>query len=441
MADFNINNVTGLLDVDAFIKNLTLNKQKQIQKLMEKKALIQGKASSINNLLSSVNDLKSYLENLNVESLFKGKKVTVSDSSVLSASVTESAPNLSIKVKPTQLAQEEIRISSQGVSNLDTSLSPASFTLKYWTSDTNSEEVNISFSEGKLQDLVNLINSSQNRVSASIYYDGTAYKLMLSEKDLGASNKETNLANNSFVIEISNGNLPTQLGSLDNNTILQSAKNAKLKVGSDDNEIVSSTNTFKDVVNGLTLTVQKTSDTFIEVKISDSYDKVSQELNNLSNKLNGVIDLVNQLTGKGALFQGNANITQLKSSLFRLTQPLQNLGLINISEEGKYSLNNSNLNSLIENGKISDIQSALTTVKKDLKSYVEALSQSFQFYKNTQDNQIQAMDKKISSLQESLIKEEEKLRLTFSKIEALMAKNEQLRGRLESFIVSLSEKK
>lgn len=438
MADFYLNNVTGLIDIDAFVQSLTLFKQKQLQKLSQDKALLQAKASSISNLLNAIKDLQNTNDSFIVNNLFKGKKVTSSDQTAITASVTESAPNITMKVKVLALSQGEIRVTSGGVSSLTDSLSPATFTLKYWTSDTSSQETTINFAGGTLNDLVKAINEAQDKVVASVYFDGSKYKLMLAEKDVGASSKETNTLSDAYVIEVSSGNLPTELGNL--NITLQEAKNARLKIGSDTGEEVSSpTNTFKDLVSGLTLTANKTTDSFVTLTIEDSYENAKNTLTNLFNKINGVLDLVNQLTDKGALFQGNATITQIKVTFFNLTRPLQQLGLINLSKEGKYSLNTEAFNSLLQTGKLEDLKRAIGDTQKAFKTYLEGLVKTFQAYKNTQDKKIESLDERAKELQISLAREQEKLRLTFSKIEALMYQNEQLRGRLEKFVTSLSE--
>lgn len=431
-----MSNVTGLLDVDSIVQSLTFPKQQQLQKIAQEKALVQAKSASISNLLSAINELKDFNSTLKPESLFKDKEVKVSDSSILSAQVTDRAPNLRLKVKVTELSQEEIRVSSEGVYNLSASLSGSTFTLKYWTSDTNYLETLIDFSTGgTLEDLVEVINRAQNKVLASIYYDGQSYKLMLTEKNAGDSTKETK---SGAVIEISEGTLPQELGSID--TLLQEARNAKLKIGSETGtEVSSATNTFKDIISGLTLTALNTSEEFITITIKDSYQKLNTSLTNFFSKVNGIIDLVNQLTAKGALFQGNSSITQIKIQLFQLTKPLQELGIVNINENGTYSLNNENLNSLVEEGNTESLKKGLFKVKVNLDKYLEGLVRTFKVYQNVQNNQITALDTKAQVLQKAITQEQEKLRLTFSQIEALMYENEQLRTRLESFIISISK--
>ncbi|MCD6548725.1 MAG: flagellar filament capping protein FliD [Thermodesulfobacterium sp.] len=430
MADIYMSNITGLLDVDSIIQGLLQSKIQDIQDLQNERAILQAQSSSLSNLLGALNDLNDFVETFNVSNLFTGKSVTVGDSDILSATAESDTPNIDIRdLTVSKLSQEEIRTSSTGVTDLNSTIDSATFTLRYWTSDTTYEETEINFSGGTLQDLVDAINSSQDKVEASILFDGTYYKLMLSEKDVGNSTKET--ATDSFVIEISSGNLPTQLGSLET---LQSAQNAEIQIGS--NTFSSPSNTFEDIISGLTITVYQTGTTYLSIE--DDYSQVSSNLNDLLEKINSVIDLVNSQTAKGGVFQGNAIITQIKPQIFSQMSPLINLGVINIDDDGMYSLNTETLNNLIETD-LETLQSAISEVKTNFSSTLEGLIDTINTYKSAQDQQIERINEEIEELQQTLIKEEEKLRLEFSKIEALMYQNEQLRTKLESMVTPLSE--
>ena len=432
MADIYMNNVTGLLDIDSMIQGLLQSKTQDIQDLQNEVATLQAQASSLSNLLSALNDVNDFIENLNVSNLFTTKTVTVGDESILSATAESDTPNLTIRdINVSKLSQEEIRTSSTGVTNLDSAIDSATFTLRYWTSDTTYEETEINFSGGTLEDLVDMINSSQDKIEASILFDGTYYKLMLSEKSVSNSTKET--ATDSAVIEISSGSLPTQLGVLET---LQSAQNAEIQIGSSGTTFTSASNTFENIVSGLTITVYQTGTTYLTVE--NDYSQVSSNLSDFLEKINNVIDLINSTTSQGGLFQGNAVITQIKTQIFSQMEPLTNLGIINIDDNGKYSLDSETLNNLIEND-LETLQSAITQIKTNFTSVLEDLTDTLNVYKSIQDQQIQRINEKIEELQESLIKEEERLRLEFSKIEALMYQNEQLRLRLEDFVTTLSE--
>ena len=223
-----------------------------IQKLQQEKALVQAKLTSLSDLSGRIADFLGLFENLDVDQLFQNRTVDVSDENVLSASATQEAPLLSFSVTVSELASGEIRVSNGGVSSPDTGLSSSGTLTITYDTGSGTETFNVNYSAGDtLQDLVNAINSAQSRVKASIYYDGTSYRLMLSENDLSASTVETDTVGGVYVISVSG--LPSDLGTgLDT---LQSAKNAQIAIGTG-SPITSPSNTFSDVITGITITVK-----------------------------------------------------------------------------------------------------------------------------------------------------------------------------------------
>ncbi len=427
-----LNNVTGLLDIDSMVQGILQPKLQDLKKLENKKATLEAQASAISNFLGSLKDVQNFVDDLNVDDIFNKKSVDIGDSSILTATASQDTPDVSLNVDVTQLAQPEILVSSTGVTDLNAPISAATFTLKYWTSDTDYETFDINFAGGTLQDLVNAINSAQDKVQASIFYDGTYYKLMLSEKDVGASTKETTAT--STVTEIV-GSLPTELGTLDT---LQYAQNAEIQIGSSATPITSPTNTFKDVVSGLNITVYKTGSTSITVE--DDHSDVSSTLTDFLNKLNSVIDLVNSDTAKGGIFQGNAMFTQIKPRFLSMMQPLINLGIINIDDKGKYSINTDNLDNVIKNNP-EELKNAISQVKENFSNGLENLVESFNAYKTEQDTEINYISDRIKNMQVMIYREEDRLRIEFAKIESLMYQNDQLKQKLENFAVPITKQK
>ena len=74
-----------------------------------------------------------------------------------------------------------------------------------------------------------------------------------------------------------------------------------------------------------------------------------------------------------------------------------------------------------------------------MKTLAEGLSKTFQAYKDSQDKLIDRIEEEMKEMQINLKKEEERLRKEFAEIEALMYNNEQLKTRLQSLAVPLSE--
>lgn len=419
-----LNNVTGMLDVDSLVQGLLRTKLINMGTLQQKKASLQLQVSALNNLLGAIKNLKSSVESLNIDSSLSEKKVEIGDNTLISVSASRSTPNVSFSLEILQLSQTEIRLSETGVRSLNEPLSPGNFRIKYWINEREYQEFNLEFRGGTIQDLINLINQSQNKITASLFFDGRDYRVMLSEKNAEFSSRETRV--DSPVLEIE-GTFPLQ-GFL----TLQEAKNSKILIGSS-NIIENPGRTFKDILPGLTLTVNKEGKTNINIK--EDHSALSNELSKIFNSINSLLALVNSNTDKGQPFQGNAILTQIKSQIFSAIKPLVAVGIVRINE-GSFSIDTAALGNLAKNDP-EKLRQALYEFKNLLSNTAQGLVSTFNVYKNRQDLQVSLIDKKISDLQENLVKEEQKLRLTFSKIESLMYHNEQLRARLQDFVTSI----
>jgi Flagellar capping protein len=161
---------------------------------------------------------------------------------------------------------------------------------------------------------------------------------------------------NSIVIETDT--LPTELGSLET---LQDAQNASLTIGSSTNPVTSPSNNFKEILTGMDITVQSTGSA--TVTVSDDFSKIDSTLAEFANQYNGVIKIVNQMTAKGAQFQGDSTITTIKTGFSNLLAPFIKAGLINYSDtDGTISINTSRLSEL-KNSSAEGLKELLTNVK------------------------------------------------------------------------------
>ncbi|ODA44289.1 Flagellar hook-associated protein FliD [Thermodesulfovibrio sp. N1] len=434
MADLYISGLTGTLDTGTIIDKLLQIKQQPITQLTQKKALTQAKVSSLSNLSGALNSIQSFLSNLNIDSIFKTKKATSSNTSVLTATASADTPNITMNLTVNKLAQTEMRASTLGLSSLTSTFSSSgTFTLKYWKSPTENVTYNINYSAGQtLQDLVNNINSSQNFIKASVYYTGTDYRLLLSEADAGASTKETDRTGSSFVIEAEA--LPAELGSLET---LQDAQNASLTIGNSTNPVTSPSNTFKGILTGLDITVQ--SEGKATVTVSDDFSKIDSTLNEFASQYNGVINIVNQMTGKGAQFQGDSTITTIKTGFSNLIDPLIRAGLINYSDtNGTISINTSRLSELKASSPDS-LRELLTNIKDSFSRQLNVYVSTVNSYKSTGESQINEIEGRISNLKTALVQYEERLRKEYAALEAFVSQMNQINSRIQDFIVTLSE--
>ncbi len=433
--DIYVSGLTGTgFDAGAMVQQMMQIRSIPLQRLQQEKAILQARAEAIGGLASRISEFYSIFEGLNVDDLFKGKQATVSNPDILSASVTENAPNIEFTVNVNRLAQGEIRVSNSGMASLsDTFANSGTLTITYDTG-SGTETFSIDYTAGQtLEDLVNAINSAQNRVRASVYYDGSAYRLMLSEVDVGASTVETDTVNGVYAINVSG--LPSELGTgLDT---VQNAQNAEITIGSG-SPVTSPSNTFSDVITGITLEVKDVGSA--TVTVSESYSKVNDFLGNFVKKFNSLVEAVDSLTfGEEAPFRGDYTIGRVKTGIVDRLDPLIELGVIDFNgETGKISLNSSRLNELLQSDpqKVKDV---LNQIKDSYSTFLDTQQDLFKDFQENYNDRIESIDNRIETLAQRLAQEEVILRREFARLEAFIAQAEEIRQRLRSFIVSLSE--
>lgn len=426
------NNLTGRFDWGSIIDQIIKIKSLPIQRLSKEAEQIKAKQTALQKLITAINDFSKLFENLDVDSLFKGKRVDISDSSILGATATEKTPNVSLNINVNQLAQKEMLITNQGISDINSTISWSDFTLAYNRGDTYLY-FNINGGSGKLSDLVDSINNSPagEYIMASIFYDGNSYRLMLSEKDEGKSLAETSQSEATVISFAAFPYINGVLWDIDRSNPLQKAQNAQISIGS--NTLISATNRFENLLPGLNVEVKKIGSSTLT--ISNDYSKASDLLKGFVKGYNAVISLVNQLTDKDALFQGDYTISGIKSELSRKLDDLLTYDLVDIKEDGTLELKNSSVNSL--NPQI--LKGIISKLKDNVGIYLSKTSQAFQSFNNDLQSRLDRITSRVEELGRQIIKEEERLRLEYAKVEAFINKAQETMARIQAFIVSLSE--
>lgn len=437
MADLYISGLTGAFDTETMISSLMNIKKQPLQVLAQQRALIQTKVSSLSNLYGALNGMQSFINGIEIDKIFSTKKASTSNANVLTATATKDAPNLSMSLNVTKLAQTEIRASTKGMNSLnDVFQSSGTLTIKYWKDNSNYSSYTVSYSSGQtLQDIVNSINSSQKDIKASIYYTGTDYRLLLTESDASNSKKET--GSDSAVIEVEG--LPvelfdSQVGMLET---IQNAQNAAIKIGNSSSEITSPSNTFNNLVIGLDITVKDLGSATVTIR--EDFSQIENSLNTFASNYNGVISIINQITGKGAQFQGDSTITTIKSGFVRMLNSLIKAGLINYSDkDGTISINTDVLNRMKDSNpeKLKDV---LSDLKNTFSAQLNAWTTAVNSYKNIGEGQINSINQRISTLQDYLTKYEERLRKEYAQLEAFINQMNQISSRLQDFMTTLSQ--
>jgi len=429
-------NLTGKLDWGPIVDRLLRLRSLPLEKMALEGNQLKAKQESLSKLANSIDAFNNLFSNLSVDDLFKSKSATSSNTNVLTATATTETPNVTLNLSVTQLSSKEVRLSKGGVSDLGSSISWSAFTITY-KKGPNPEDVetfNIEGGSGTLRDLVDRINqSAESKVVASVFYDGSQYRLMLSEKDEALSTVETDADVGTYVISTSGLVIGGQ-SDLDD-TPLQQAKNAKVQIGT--TTVQRPTNRIENVLPGLTLELKATGDA--TVSIGDDYSKVKNFFADFVAKYNAVIKQVNEMTDKDkGLFQGDQIITGVKNSLAGMLDPLFRYGIVSYNEDGTLTFNSSAVDELA-NKNPQELRRLVETVKTNYGSYLERSRIDFQSFINDYQSRIDRLTQDMAKFQEQLLQEEQRLKLEFSKVEVFMNQAQETIDRIKNFIVSLSE--
>jgi flagellar hook-associated protein 2 len=429
-------NLTGKLDWGPIVDQLLRLRSLPLERMAQEGNQLKAKQESLSKLANSIDAFNNIFSNLSVDDLFRSKSANSSNTNVLTATATTETPNVTLNLSVTQLSSKEVRLSKGGVSNLGSSITWSDFTITY-KRGPNPEDVEtftVGGGSGTLRDLADRINQSAgSKVVASVFYDGSQYRLMLSEKDEALSTVETDADAGTYVISTS-GLVINGQSDLDN-TPLQQAKNAKVQIGT--TTVQRPTNRIENILPGLTLELKATGDATVSIR--DDYSKVKNFFADFVAKYNAVVKQVNEMTDKDkGLFQGDQVITGVKNSLAGMLDPLFRYGVVSYNEDGTITFNSSAVDELA-NRDPQELRRLVETVKTNYGSYLERSRIDFQSFINDYQSRIDRLTRDMAKFQEQLLQEEQKLKLEFSRVEVFMNQAQETIDRIKSFIISLSE--
>ncbi|GAA72932.1 flagellar filament capping protein FliD [Pseudoalteromonas sp. BSi20439] len=325
--------------------------------------------SAVGTLKASLEELNGSLESLGDIENFQKRTISGSDDFVsLSSEKNAQTNNYSIKVN--SLAENQ-KLTSNAIAG-DEAVGEGKLTI---SSGSNSFDINVS-DTAKLADIRDAINDSvdNDSVNATIITDDTGQRLVLSSKETGAENAikivvddvgdggNTDLSGLSRLAYDSDTTSTTYAENLNEVT---AATDASITI---DGTLVatSSTNEFKDVIEGVTINAKKThnaDDDLSKATITENNNNVAAGLKSFVEKFNAFIDLSNQLgrssaeEGVGALagdslLRGSVNqVRSMLTSEFSTgngnTDFLANFG-IRTERSGKLSIDSDALKAAVE---------------------------------------------------------------------------------------------
>ena len=449
------------LDFGQVVDQLVKVAQLPVDRLTQKRTDLNTKLTDLTTVSTKVAALQSAAEALRLSTSFDKTTVSVSDSTVLSASSSSSGATGTYSIRVVHLAQSHqiVNKSAKAVSSETVDIvsgGSATFTFKVGAGSDRTVSLG---STATLADLRDQINDLGAGVTASLINTGTeaspSYRLALSSNSTGSDNAITIVADGTNLDLLNSSGT----GGIDT---LSAAQNAEIEIGDqllNPLTIQRSSNAISDAIPGLSLTLTKTTGAeTVQVGLSQDINAVKTNIKALATAYNEVVKFINEratydiTTKKGGVFFNESSArtvlaqlrTALSSSVSGATT-YASVGQIGFKTErdGTITVDDGRLTTAL-NTNYSGVkalfanQGAATGLAQSVVSAVDVLHDvvggPLTLRKNGLTSEISRVGNDIARQEDALSRYEERLRRQFAALDGLLR---QLQGQ-SSFLQSQS---
>lgn len=345
------------LDVEKIITETVALEKEPIKTLEVKAETINSKISTYGQIKSSVDTLNSAARDLTLDSGFDAVKINSSNSSAVNATMTGLAAQGSYNVTVDKLAQSQTSASIK-LGAKDTM--GAAGTMRFVIgnpgkagAELKTVDLDIASSD-TLEGIVAKINGNPDlskSVVASVITDSTGQQqLMVRSRETGLDNQfsmsmgtlvtqadvdawnalsDTDKKATPFPVigsfkpvDVEDGSNLSKLAVVGGITVKQAAQNAEIKLNGV--EMESNTNTFKDIIPGLSISVSAKGESLLS--ITQDKDATQEKIQKFVDAYNAVNELLaastkyDQESKTAGVLQGDSSTVSLQNSLRMLTQ-------------------------------------------------------------------------------------------------------------------------
>ncbi len=325
------------LDTESIVTGLVKASNGNLTQLQTQSSALTSANTSLSQIGSLLGKLQTALEAVDETREVGSYSASTTNSAVI-ANATGAALPGSYQISVDHLATEQ-RSYSDGYASSTTALGTSgNLSLSVGGGDPASIAID---STDSLENIASKINSSGLRVSASVIYDGTQYRLQVRGLDTGAANSIAFFG--------------TTLGLDTADNTRQSASDAQMTI--DGFTIKRPTNQVVGAIPGVTLNLTATTSSATTVTVASDPQGLESKLNSVVSAYNAVIDMVHSVAGFGtttASVSSLAGDSLLRSLTSRMSDAVgtavgtgkyQTLGSLGVSldDTGHMSLDDSKL--------------------------------------------------------------------------------------------------
>lgn len=325
------------LDVNGIVSQLMAIERRPLTVLDRREAGFQARISAFGALKGALSSLQGATRTIADPTRFQTTKASIADASIGTVAATGSAAPGSYALEVTRLAQAQ-KVVAAGQASATTAIGTGTLAIDFGTisggsfnatsgqytgasfaaSGAAAKTVTIDAAHASLSGIRDAINAAKIGVNASIVNDGGAspYRLALSTADTGASRSVRIAVSGDVALQSLLAHDPAGTQGL-SETI--TAQNAALKI--DGVAITKPTNVVTDAIEGVTLTLAKTTSTATAVTVSRDTGAIRSNVEGFVKAYNDANRALKELSAynagskQGALLQGDGTVIQIQSQL------------------------------------------------------------------------------------------------------------------------------
>ncbi len=325
------------LDINGIVSQLMAVERQPLQQLDARQKKFENQLSAYGQLKSALSTFQSSVNALSSLDKFRVYSTGSTDESVLKATASASAAPASYQIEVSQLAQQQ-KLSAAAVPSTSSLIGTGTLTIEFGTHDTVAGSftpnagktpltLTIDSTNNTLAGVRDAINRANAGVSASIIYDGSGHRLVISSNDSGTANSlkitaadsdgnHTDAAGLSFLAY----DPLAAAGAGKNLNQLSEARNALFSV--DGIAVSHASNAVTGVIDGVTLTLNKTNaGTPATLNVSRDIASVTKSVEEFVKAYNDIdkvlkdLTAYNETTKKGAALQGDSATRAIRARL------------------------------------------------------------------------------------------------------------------------------
>jgi flagellar hook-associated protein 2 len=321
------------MDTEGIVQGLVSASQGTLNSLKSRASATNSAVSSLSNISSLLSNLKKAADGLATVRDVGSYKASSSHTGIAVSANGTALPS-AYKVEVVSLAQEQRNYTK----TFGSTTTPAGQAGTLGIKVGSAEVKNVTLNAGDTLDQVaGKINASGARVSASVFYDGTTYRLQIRGLDSGAAN----------AVAFTEGT-GVDLGLTADP--FQKAEDAEVKI--DDIKVTSATNQITGAIQGVTLALAEKPTGAVTIKVESDPKGLETKLKAVVDAYNAVVSKIQDVAGHGTT-KGSSEVLSGDSGLRTVTTRMSHAILSQVSGGGTYKTLASIGVSLGKDGKMS----------------------------------------------------------------------------------------